>query len=91
MDVWTIVGVVFCVACIIGTFVYYGCINIEPQEKPVDKTKSPTITLPCNVGDVVWFDTYKKNAKRIAEGFKNSSGAKGAADKIIQVCNDIKL
>lgn len=35
--------------------------------------------------------TYKQNAKKIAEGFKNSSGAKGAADKIIQVCNDIKL
>ena len=32
--------------------------------------------------------TYKKNAKKIAESFKNSSGAKGAADKIIQVCND---
>ncbi len=31
--------------------------------------------------------TYKQNAKKIAEGFKNSSGAKGAADKIIQVCN----
>jgi len=30
---------------------------------------------------------YKKNAKKIAEGFKNSSGAKGAADKIIKVCN----
>ena len=35
--------------------------------------------------------TYKENAKKIAESFKNSSGAKGAADKIIQVCNDIKL
>ena len=35
--------------------------------------------------------TYKQNAKKIAESFKNSSGAKGAADKIIQVCNDIKL
>jgi len=32
--------------------------------------------------------TYKENAKRIAESFKNSSGAKGAADKIIQVCNN---
>ena len=31
--------------------------------------------------------TYKENAKKIAIGFKNSSGAKGAADKIIQVCN----
>lgn len=58
MDVWTIVGVVFCVACIIGTFVYYGCISIEPQEKSIDKTNPPTITLPCNAGDVVWFETY---------------------------------
>ena len=33
--------------------------------------------------------TYKEKAKRIAEGFKNSSGAKGAADKIIQVCNEV--
>lgn len=31
--------------------------------------------------------TYKQNAAKIAEGFKNSSGAKGAADKIIEVCN----
>ena len=30
---------------------------------------------------------YKQNAVRISEGFKNSPGAKGAADKIIQVCN----
>ena len=33
--------------------------------------------------------TYKQNAIKIAEGFKNSSGAKGAADKIIHVCNDV--
>ncbi len=32
--------------------------------------------------------TYKQNAVKIAEGFKNSSGAKGAADKIEKVCND---
>ena len=31
--------------------------------------------------------TYKENATKIADGFKNSSGSKGAADKIIQVCN----
>ncbi|MBQ2932025.1 MAG: glucosyltransferase [Clostridia bacterium] len=31
--------------------------------------------------------TYKKNAEKIADGFKNCPGAKGAADKIIQVCN----
>jgi len=33
--------------------------------------------------------TYYKNAGKIAESFKLSSGAKGAADKIIKVCNDI--
>ncbi len=31
--------------------------------------------------------TYKKNAKKVAEGFKRCSGVKGAADKIIEVCN----
>ena len=33
--------------------------------------------------------TYKQNAKKIAEGFKNAPGAEGAADKIIQVCNKV--
>ena len=31
--------------------------------------------------------TYKKNAEKIAYGFKKSSGAIGAADKILQVCD----
>ncbi len=31
--------------------------------------------------------TYKQNAVKISDGFKNCSGAKGAADKIIQVCD----
>lgn len=39
------------------------------------------------INTILSVDTYKKNAEKIAEGFKNSSGAKGAADKIIQVCN----
>ena len=39
------------------------------------------------INTILSVDTYKQNAKKIAEGFKNSSGAKGAADKIIQVCN----
>lgn len=30
--------------------------------------------------------SYKKNATAISEGFKKCSGAKGAADKILQVC-----
>ncbi len=32
-------------------------------------------------------NTYKQNAVKISDGFKNCSGAKGAADKIIQVCD----
>ena len=32
---------------------------------------------------------YKQSTKMIAEGFKNSSGAKGAAEKIINVCNEV--
>ena len=46
--------------------------------------------LVLNAIDKILNDsTYKKKAKKIAEGFKNSSGAKGAADKIIQVCNEV--
>ena len=33
-------------------------------------------------------ESYKKNAVKISEGFKKSSGVKGAADKIIEVCNN---
>lgn len=33
-------------------------------------------------------NSYKQNAVKIAEGFKSCSGAKGAADKIMQVCDD---
>lgn len=31
--------------------------------------------------------TYKQNAKKISDGFRNCPGAKGAADKILQICN----
>ena len=31
---------------------------------------------------------YKNNAEKISEGFKNAPGAKGAADKILKVCNN---
>ena len=35
-------------------------------------------------------NTYKENADKIAYGFKKSSGVKGAADKILKVCDDIE-
>lgn len=53
--------------------------------------KSDGVSVMTAINKILSIDTYKQNAKKIAEGFKNSSGAKGAADKIIQVCNDIKL
>ena len=51
----------------------------------VDKLDGASVLRAIN--KILSVDTYKQNAKKIAEGFKNSSGAKGAADKIIQVCN----
>ena len=53
--------------------------------------KSDGASVLSAINKILSVDTYKQNAKKIAEGFKNSPGAKGAADKIIQVCNDIKL
>lgn len=49
--------------------------------------KSDGASVLSAINKILSVDTYKQNAKKIAEGFKNSSGAKGAADKIIQVCN----
>ena len=54
-----------------------------------DKSDGASVLRAIN--KILSVDTYKQNAKKIAQGFKNSSGAKGAADKIIKVCNDIKL
>ncbi|MBR5155789.1 MAG: glucosyltransferase [Clostridia bacterium] len=48
--------------------------------------KSDGASVLSAINKILSVDTYKQNAKKIAEGFKNSSGAKGAADKIIQVC-----
>lgn len=40
------------------------------------------------INEILEDNTYKENALKIADGFKNSSGAKGAADKIIKVCEE---
>ena len=42
------------------------------------------------INTIVRDSNYQENAKKIADGFQNCPGAKGAADKIIQVCNDIE-
>ena len=41
------------------------------------------------VNEILSDSTYKQNAEKIAQGFKNCPGAKGAADKIINICNNI--
>ena len=41
------------------------------------------------INEILSDSTYKQNAAKISQGFKTSSGAKGAADKIIEVCNEI--
>ena len=48
--------------------------------------KSDTSSI-LNAIDKIFADSsYKQNAAEIAKGFKRCSGAKGAADKIMQVC-----
>ena len=39
------------------------------------------------VNQILNNDSYRKNAEKIAQGFRNASGAKGAADKIEVLCN----
>ena len=44
-------------------------------------------TICATVEKVLKDASYKENAKIISDGFKSCSGAVGAADKIMQVCN----
>lgn len=53
-----------------------------------DKTDAGSILHA--VKTVLEDNSYKRNAARIAEGFKQCPGAKGAADKILQVCQSRK-
>ena len=49
----------------------------------IDKSNGDSVLRAIN--KILKDSTYKQNAIKIAEGFKNSSGAKGAADKITEV------
>jgi UDP:flavonoid glycosyltransferase YjiC (YdhE family) len=55
----------------------------------VKLVKADATAILESVTKVIEDSTYKKNAEKIADGFKKCSGAKGAADKIIQVCNEV--
>lgn len=52
----------------------------------VDKLNTASILNAVN--QILSDNRYRQNAKKIAEEFKNCSGAKGAADKIIDVLNN---
>ena len=53
----------------------------------VKPDKTDVVSILSSVNQIFSDRTYQKNAEKIAEGFKECSGAKGAADKILQVCN----
>ena len=50
----------------------------------LEKTTSAAIYKA--VEKVLLDDSYRKSAGVISDGFKKCSGAKGAADKILEVC-----
>ena len=51
----------------------------------LDKTDGNSVLKGIN--EILNNKTYKENAEKISDRFKNCSGARGAADKIIEVCN----
>lgn len=52
----------------------------------LDKSDAPSILDAIH--KLLEDSTYKENARKLADVFKRCSGAKGAADKILQVCED---
>lgn len=48
--------------------------------------KSDTSSILNAINKILDDSSYKRNAMEIANGFRRCSGAKGAADKIMQVC-----
>ena len=55
----------------------------------VKLTRTDVASILGAVREVLANPSYKKSAENIAEGFKRCSGAKGAADKILQVCRKV--
>ena len=49
------------------------------------KADAPSIANAINI--IFTESSYAQNAATVAEGFRKCSGAKGAADKILQVCD----
>ena len=51
--------------------------------------KTDAASIRQGIEHVMTDTNYRENALRISESFKRCSGAKGAADKILQVCGDL--
>ncbi|MBR3995127.1 MAG: glucosyltransferase [Clostridia bacterium] len=51
--------------------------------------KSDATSILGAVAEIFNDSSYKQNAEKISAGFKKCPGAKGATDKIIEVCNSI--
>jgi len=51
--------------------------------------KSDAASILGAINSIFTDSTYQQNAAVISEGFKRCSGAKGAADKIMQVCEGV--
>lgn len=51
--------------------------------------KADTASMTNAIEKIFTDNAYKQNAAEISAGFRNCSGAKGAADKIIQVCESV--
>ncbi len=60
--------------------------RVSQLDAGIKLDKSDGASVLSAIGKIFSDSSYKQNAKKVADGFKNSSGAKGAADKIIQVC-----
>ena len=50
--------------------------------------KSDAPSILSTINKIFADNTYKQNANELANGFKRCSGAKGAADKIMRVCEN---
>lgn len=54
----------------------------------VKLSKTDIVSILGAVNEVLADSSYRQNTAAIADGFKRCSGAKGAADKIMQVCGN---
>ena len=76
---------------VVSDTVVYVCEKDYENTKKViavNTKKTDKKSLINAINKILNDKTYKENAIKISKGFKKSSGAKGAADKIIEVCNN---